>query len=429
MTDEIIRSERLSEQYYRYTLENGLTVLVYPMPQKKGVYALLGTKFGSTTREFMLGDRQVNVPAGIAHFLEHKLFENEGEDAFDLFARTGASANAYTSFDKTCYLFSASINVEQSLRTLIRFVTSPHFTEQTIAKEQGIIGQEIKMYDDSAEWALSTMSLQGLYKLHPVRDDIAGTVESIAQITPEMLYDCYNAFYRPQNMVLSIAGSVEPQRVLEICREEYAHVAAPDEPVKRILPKETQEIADAFLERRMQVFAPQFCLAYKEKPFEAGARTVQDLGCRLILELIAGETSDLYRRLYDQGLLNDTFDASALDDDDYLCVAFSGESEDPDRAAREIEQEIERAKREGFDPERFEEARRALYGSLICGLDSVENTATKMLYAAFKNATLYDIIDASEKINQAEVEAQLRSMFRTDRKTMAVVRPSDGGQE
>ncbi|MEG1651339.1 MAG: pitrilysin family protein, partial [Oscillospiraceae bacterium] len=229
MKTEVIKNARLDEQYHKITLDNGLTVLVYPMPQKEGVYALLGAKIGSTTRDFILGDKRVKVPSGIAHFLEHKLFENENEDAFELFAKTGANANAYTSYDKTCYLFSASINIEQSLRTLIRFVTAPHFTAETVDKEQGIIGQEIKMYDDNPDWALATMSLQSLYKKHPVRDDIAGSAESISEITPELLYTCYNAYYRPANMALSIAGNITAEQVLQICEEEYAGVGVPSE--------------------------------------------------------------------------------------------------------------------------------------------------------------------------------------------------------
>lgn len=425
MTGETIKSALLGEQYHRYVLDNGLTLLVYPIPEKKGAYALLGTKFGSTTRSFTLGGRRVEVPAGIAHFLEHKLFESEEGDAFDLFAKTGASANAYTSFDKTCYLFSASINIEESLRTLIRFVTSPHFTEQTVAKEQGIIGQEIKMYDDSADWAIATMSLQSLYRLHPVRDDIAGTVESIAEITPGLLYDCYNAFYRPQNMALAVAGRVDPQRVLEICREEYAAISAPAEPVVRAAVAEPPEIAEPLLERRMQVFAPEFSLAYKEEPFDPANRTRQELGCRMILELAAGETSPLYRRLYDGGLINDTFETSSLDDDDYLCVTFGGESENPQAAAREIQAELAAMQARGLDPERFEELRREIYGSAICGLDSVENTATKMLYAEFKNASIYDILDEVQAITCAEVEAQLRRMFRREKSALSVVWPTD----
>ncbi len=426
---KIIQNARLGEQYYSYTLDNGLTILVYPMAGKKGVYALLGAKIGSTTRDFSLDGRPVAVPAGIAHFLEHKLFENETEDAFDLFAKTGASANAYTSFDKTCYLFSASINIEESLRTLIQFVTRPHFTDETVAKEQGIIGQEIKMYDDNADWALSTMSLQSLYQLHPVRDDIAGTVESIAQITPTLLYDCYNAFYRPENMVLSIAGSVDPAQVLAICEEEYHTVAAPTETVLRAAVPEPDEIAHSFLERKMEVFAPQFCLAYKERPYDAATRTKQELGGRMILELVAGETSALYRRLYDEGLLNDTFDTSVLDDEDYLCVTFSGETDDPHATAAAIRAELEQLQAAGFDPERFEETRRAMYGAMLCGLDSIESTATKMLYAAFKDATVYDIIDETELITQAEVEAQMRAMFRSDKSALAVVWPTDDEQE
>ncbi|MEG2233627.1 MAG: pitrilysin family protein [Oscillospiraceae bacterium] len=423
MKMEVIKNARLDEQYHKITLDNGLTVLVYPMPQKEGVYALLGAKIGSTTRDFILGDKRVKVPSGIAHFLEHKLFENENEDAFELFAKTGANANAYTSYDKTCYLFSASINIEQSLRTLIRFVTAPHFTAETVDKEQGIIGQEIKMYDDNPDWALATMSLQSLYKKHPVRDDIAGSVESISEITPELLYTCYNAYYRPANMALSIAGNITAEQVLQICEEEYAGVGVPSETVETLAIDEPCDIVSKYCEKQMQVCAPQFCLGFKEQPHGAEKRAKRELACRIAMELIGGETSNLYRRMYDSGLVNDMFDASVLDAEDYLCIMFSGESEQPQKVVEEIYRELEEFKKNGIDEERFVECKRAFLGNYLCGYDSTETTATKMLYSHFKNASIYDTIDDIENISKEDIEQQIRSMFSKEQSSLSVIKP------
>ncbi len=188
------------------TLPSGLTVLVRPMPGYSGTHVIYATRFGSIDRDFRLGEREVHLPAGVAHFLEHKMFEDEDGDAFAKFAKTGANANAFTAFDRTCYLFTATEQLDESLDVLLGMVGRPYFTEQTIAKEQGIIGQEIKMYDDSPDWRLITGLCECLYHSHPIRSDIAGTVESIAEITPGMLYDCCRAFYAPGNMVLAAAG-------------------------------------------------------------------------------------------------------------------------------------------------------------------------------------------------------------------------------
>ena len=198
-------------------LPSGLTVLVRPMPGYSGTHVIYATRFGSIDRDFRVDGREVHLPAGVAHFLEHKMFEDEDGDAFAKFAKTGANANAFTSFDRTCYLFTATEQLDESLDVLLGMVGRPYFTEQTIAKEQGIIGQEIKMYDDSADWRLITGLCECLYHSHPIRSDIAGTVESIAEITPEMLYDCCKAFYAPNNMVLAAAGSTSMEQILAAC--------------------------------------------------------------------------------------------------------------------------------------------------------------------------------------------------------------------
>ena len=226
-------------------LESGLTVLVRPMPGYSSTYAIYGTRFGSIDLDFEVDGKTVHLPAGTAHFLEHKMFESEEGDAFARFAKTGASANAYTSFDKTCYLFSATDKVDENLDILLSMVNEPYFTEATIQKEQGIIGQEIKMYDDSPDWRVMTAIFGCLYQNHPIRHDIAGTVESIASITPDMLYDSCRAFYNPGNMVLAVAGNVTMEQVLAAC--ERAKLPARPGSVRRIEADEPAAIARACL--------------------------------------------------------------------------------------------------------------------------------------------------------------------------------------
>ncbi len=416
-------NERLKQTVFEKKLANGLTVTVAPIANKRSAYALLGAKIGSTTGSFTLGGKRVEVPAGIAHFLEHKLFESEQGDAFELFAKTGASANAYTSFERTCYLFSSSINIPSSLRTLIRFVSDPHFTEATVAKEQGIIGQEIKMYDDAADWEIMIMTLRNLYRVNPIREDIAGTVESIARITPELLYNCYNAFYRPANMVLSIAGDVDPDEVFAICEEEYANIAAPSEKVERERYDEPREINESFSQKCMDVALPQFCLAYKELPSAPDKRIFISSAIKLILSSVVGETTPFYRAMYDEGLLNEAFDASAVEGDDFLCIGFSGESKDPQRVAREIRAALANAKQNGLDAQLFEESRRAMLGSELCVFDSPEAAATRMLVSQFKQHDIYAIMDTIESITLSDAERLLSELFDERYSTLAVINP------
>lgn len=418
-----IKNALLKESYFEYTLSNGLTVLIYPMKDKKGTFALLGAKIGSATGDFILNGEKVVVPAGVAHFLEHKLFENENEDAFTLFAKTGANANAYTSFDRTCYLFGASENEMESLRILISFVSSPHFTDATVEKEQGIIGQEIKMYDDSAEWVLFMTVLRCLYSEIPLKDDIAGSVETIAKITPKTLYDCYNAFYRPENMVLSIAGNIDSDEVIRVCEEEYAKIEYKKQNVETIDCKEPKEIAKAEETSRMSIFEKQFCLGYKETPHKECDRVKNDLVEKLILDIIAGETSELYRELYDKGLVNGLFETSDLSDSDYLCFTFSGESKDPEYVVKRIKEEIKSIKKDGLNDELFNEAKRAMIGSIMCGFDNSETVASNMLNCHFKHCGIYDIIDVASSITRLDAEGLLAEILCPERSALVIVEP------
>ena len=251
----------------------------------------------------------MDLPAGIAHFLEHKMFENEEGDAFTLYARTGASANAYTSFDKTCYIFTASGNVAENLDILLGFVSRPYFTAATVEKEQGIIGQEIKQYDDAPDWRLMFAMYECLYTAHPVRDDIAGSVESIAQITPEILYACTDAFYRPQNMVLAVAGNVTMDEVLAACAR--ADIPVKTGTVERLASAEGPDVAEPYREFSMAVAKPLLGVGFKETP-PAGDALKTEIICDMLTELICGSMTPLYRRLYDEGLVSPGFSGEIL---------------------------------------------------------------------------------------------------------------------
>ena len=246
------------------TLPSGLTVLCRTMPGYSSVHAMYATNFGSVVREFTLNGKRIQLPAGTAHFLEHKMFESEQGDAFDLYAKTGAAANAFTSYDRTCYIFTATGMTDENLDILLNMVGHPWFTKETIAKEQGIIGQEIKMYDDSPDWRLLTALFRCLYKSHPIRDDIAGTTQSIAELTPELLYACTDAFYRPGNMVLSVAGNITLDQAVEACRRNGVYDAVDPPQVETIFPQEADTVQHKETTFTMPVNKPCFALGYKE---------------------------------------------------------------------------------------------------------------------------------------------------------------------
>ena len=427
---EYIYNKRLDEGYYKEILENGLTVFVYPMRNKSSVYAMLSAKVGSTMLSYELNGEEYNVPEGVAHFLEHKLFENEdGVDAFSLFALTGASANAYTSFDKTCYLFEASIEPEQSLRTLIRFVNSPYFTKETVAKEQGIIAQEIKMYRDHPSWRQLFELFKLMYSTHPIKNEIAGTVESIGEITPKILYNFYNTFYNPTNMVLAVSGNIEPETVLEICREEYTNKT--EQNVKFVAKRydDNNSIPEKRIVIDMPISAPQFCYGFKEIPFKEDEKVKKGLIFEMLLDIMCGQTSKLFRELYDGNLINDILSAEIYSSKDYQCAIFSAESSNPNRVIEAINMEIDRLKSEGIDKELFEECKRAYIGEIIGDFEDVTSVATGLTYSHFNDAGIYDLLSVIEEVELNDMQLLLNEVLRSDMSAAALVFPSSGESE
>ena len=403
-------------------LPSGLTVLVRPMPGYSGTHVIYATRFGYIDRDFRLNGREVHLPAGVAHFLEHKMFEDQDGDAFAKFAKTGANANAFTSFDRTCYLFTATQQLDESLDVLLGMVGHPYFTEQTIAKEQGIIGQEIKMYDDSADWRLITGLCECLYHSHPIRSDIAGSCESIAEITPGMLYDCCEAFYAPGNMVLAAAGNTTMEQVLAACARHGLLDPRPEERVQRLWADEPMTLAAAEKRIRMPVSKPCFGLGFKEAPL-APDDLRSEMLYDLVLCCICGGMSPLYRRLYDSGLTNPGFGGEVLRVDGCCCILFTGESDEPDTVKQLLLDEIEQVRRAGIDREVFTLCKNEKYGQLIENLENVEDSASQMADFALSGQTVAQQITMLAGLTAEDADAALQHILSTDRMAVMDILP------
>ncbi len=422
MEKTVIKNSLLGEYTFK-VLENGLSVYVMEKPEFSSSYAIFGTKYGSIDTKFSKnGGKEVSVPEGIAHFLEHKLFESEDGDAFTKFAATGAYANAFTSFDRTCYLFSCTNNFYENLDILLSFVQSPYFTEQTVKKEQGIIGQEIKMYQDNPHWRVLFNMLRCMYENHPVKIDIAGTIESIAQIDHKLLYECYNTFYNPANMFVCIAGNVDTNKVLE--KIEKSVTTKEKVEIKRGIFSETQEVKENFVSQSLQVANPLFCLGYKEILKDNKATVKEKTVADTLIEILCGEASPLYRKLTNQGLINDEFSGEYFVGNGYSCIMFDGESRDPERVRKEFEKEIERLLREGIDQNLFEAVKLSAYGEAIRQFDSNESIVMGMVDCAINGGTLFDLVDTLKTITKEDVLERLKGL-KKESSVLSVILPKD----
>lgn len=429
MVKKIIKNDRTGEQYTYVKHSTGLDIYIWKMDNYSTTHALFGTKYGSINTKFKTKDEPdfITVPNGIAHYLEHKLFENEDCDVFKLYAKTGASANAYTSFDKTAYLFSCTDNVYESLEILLSFVQNPYFTEETVQKEQGIIGQEIRMYDDNAGWRVFFNMLGGLYHNHPVKIDIAGTVESIAEINADLLYKCYYTFYNLNNMVLSIAGNIDEDKVLELCDKLLKHGGNPE--LETAFEDEPETVYKHEVVQKLEIAMPMFHVGFKAKP-EKGLDAVRaEIETNFVLSLLADESSDFYKKLYDDGIINSSFSSEVFMGDGYFCSIFAGESRNPRLVRDKIIEEINRCKKEGLDEERFNIIKKSYYGALIRDLNDAEAIATIMLNAGMERLSAFDVIETVAAVKFEDVQKRLDKQFNTENVTLSIIEPLNQKEE
>ena len=392
---EIIENKKINEKYIKIKHPSGCTICLYPMEGYSTAYAVFGTKYGSVDTTFKTNEDAdfVTVPEGIAHYLEHKLFENDECDAFELYAKTGANANAFTSFDKTAYLFACTQKFEENLEILLGFVQEPYFTDETVAKEQGIIGQEIKMYKDDPGWRVFFNGLQSVYHNNPVRIDIAGTVESIAKIDKDLLYRCYNTFYNLNNMTLVIAGNFDVDKALEICDKKLK--ASPDLGLEAIIPDEPYEVKQKEYTVKLSVSQPMFNICFKFPKMTDAESVKQYITQNLMLELCFGRTSKFYSDLYEDGLINETFSVGATYGRGFFVSVAEGESKAPKVVYQRIKDELYRLRKERPSEAEFSNIKKKTYGELVGSFSNAESVALGVLSAEMCGLSAYELINTA----------------------------------
>lgn len=418
---KVIHDEITGEKYNYIKHSSGLDILVWEMEGFSSTEALFGTKYGSINTMFKTEDDEnyTAVPEGIAHFLEHKLFENEDTDVFDLYAKTGASANAYTSFDKTCYLFSCSDNYQESLKILLSFVQKPYFTKESVDKEQGIIGQEIKMTEDNPGWRVFFNLLKCLYHNHPVKIDIAGTVESIAKIDADLLYKCYNTFYNLHNMVLSIAGNVKTDEVIKIADELL--IPTKDKKLETVFEEEPYGIVQKEVVQKMPVGTPIFHIGFKSNALIGYEGLKAEMEAYVAVNVIADAFSELYKELMDDGLVNNSFSTEVFNGDGYFTVIFAGESKDPREVLNRIKMAINKAKKDGLNREHFDVIKKATYGSTIREFNNVDSVANLLINNYFSNLSPFDGVKILSQMTYEDVQSCLIERFDTENVAISII--------
>ncbi len=431
MTIKCIENQKVEGKYFLIDHPSGIKIYYYPMPGKSKSAAMIATKFGSINREFKKykSDEWMTVPDGIAHFLEHKLFEGPQGNAFDYYAKTGAKANAYTSNDRTVYYFITSDHFYDSLDILLRFVKHPYFTPENVEKEKGIIGQEIRMYDDEPTWQGYISLLQALYVSNPVRIDIAGTVESISEITDEMLYDCYKVFYNNANLTLCIAGDLDIEKIIEICDRQLP--VEESDPIVQRIAEEPHKINNTHCFKHMDVSKDLFFIGIKDNDVNlTGAEWAKhELSVKILQMLLFGESSSFFKRLYQSGLINSDFSADYENGVGFGLLLFAGESDQPEKVLCEIKKICAEFSETMISEEDFRRIRNALYGDMIRSLDNAESLVNKFVSHRLMGGDVFSLIHAINDITVNDIVTVGKSLLSTDQIALSVIKSKESGDQ
>ena len=417
--------ERIGEEVFRATLPNGLPVYIVPKKGFSRKYALFATRYGGMDMRFEKDGQWLDTPAGIAHYLEHKMFDTEEGNALQELAKNGAEPNAFTSNAITCYYFDATEKFYESLEILLSFVSVPYFTDESVQKEQGIIAQEIGMIEDNPEWQVYKQLMQALYHTSPARTPVAGSVESISHITAQTLYDCHKAFYTPANMCLVVVGDVKPERIIAAANQILPAKSGPL--IRRDYGAEEElTAAEHFVSAAMEVSMPTFLVGFKCPPQHGGEAqhrfaAIGELAC----DVLMGESSPLYARLYSQGLINGAFGA-AFDLLPGAAYAYAGgDSKDPKAVAEAILAEAQRLATEGVDGDYYKRIVNANFGAALRELNSFESIAVSMAEGRFQGYDPYRFPEIYDSITAADVLAFLRENVTRSHMALSVIAPKE----
>ncbi|MEK4360180.1 pitrilysin family protein [Paenibacillus sp. FSL M7-1455] len=424
---EPIIYKTLEETIYYEKLANGLDVFVLPKKGFHKTFATFTTKYGSVDNHFMPSGKEcpTRVPDGTAHFLEHKMFDSETGDVFHTFAKQGAFANAFTSFTRTAYTLSATTNINQNLTTLLDCVQDPYFTDETVEKEKGIIEQEIKMHDDNPDWRARFGILENMYKSHPVKIDIAGTIHSINQITKEDLYSCYNTFYHPSNMLYFVVGPVDPDEVIGLIRNNQEQKTFRDpEEIRRIFPDEVAEVSKRSSVIMLPVQTPKVFIGYKEpNPVRQGQELLKyELSLNVLLELMFGKSSETYETMYDNGYVDESFTFDYTNEKDFGFSVIGGDSRKPEEVMKIVSETIDRFKSKPIQKEDAQRIVKKEIGNFLSAINSPQFIANQFTRYRFNGMDLFDVLPTLENLTEKDLEEVLHLHFSNESSTTLIVK-------
>ena len=422
------KNVKTGEVLYNKKHSSGLNIYIMPRKDYSSCYAIFGTKYGSVDSEFIVPgeDEVTKVPDGIAHYLEHKLFDQpDGTNVFDSFSRFGGNANAFTSFNMTAYLFSSTSNFVENLKVLMDYVQKPYFTAESVQKEQGIIGQEINMYDDNPGWRVFFNLLGCLYQNNPVKIDIAGTIDSISKINENLLYKCYNTFYNLSNMTLFVTGDFNPEEILKVIEGSILNNNPFNEEIKRIYPDEPKEVAAHKKEVRLSVAMPMFMIGFKDNNCGFGGEELlkKTIETEILLKMLFSKSSPLYEKLYNSELINPTFSSEYSPQIDYGYTAIEGESKDPQKVYDEVIAYIDQLRHDGLLEEDFERAKKIVWGKYIRSYNSIEDFAHQFLSDSFVGIDYFRYYDVYKTVTFEDVKNRFMEHFDKEYSAISIVNP------
>ncbi len=418
-----IENLNVKEKMYIEKMKNGLTVIIVPKENTNKKYAIIGTHFGSIDNEFIIPGEEKNtkIPDGVAHFLEHKMFEQEnGKNSLDVLSNLGVDANAYTTNDYTAYLIEGTNNFEEAFKELMNYVQHPYFTDENVKKEQGIIAQEINMYQDDPGTQVYMGALKCMYNNNPINIDIAGSVESISNINKEILYNCYNTFYNPSNMCLVLCGNFEPESTIKMVEENLIEKEQQGE-IKRIYPEEKPEIKEKEAENTMNISQPIFVIGIKENADKvASAKKI--LTVEILLEILLGKSSELYKKLYENKDLIILPDFEYEFSQEYSHIIISGQAKYPKKILSEIQKQIEKYENEGINEEEFERIKKKMYGEYVMQYNDVDIIARNVLADYFKGIQPFEFIEEFKTLNLEYANKIFKEVIKKENMVISIVK-------
>ena len=426
---QVIENLKVKEKVYIEKLDNGLTVMIIP---KKGIekkYMIWGTNYGSNDSVFVVPgeDKEITVPNGVAHFLEHKLFEQEnGTNSLDTLTALGVDANAYTTNDHTAYLFECTDNFYEAMDELMDYVQHPYFTDENVEKEKGIIGQEIMMYDDYPDWRVYLNAMKAMYHNNPIKIDITGTQETISKIDKDILYKCYNTFYNPSNMLLVVSGDFKPEEMIKEVQKRLIDKNSNGK-IKRIYPEEPEDIVQEKIEEKLEVSRPMYTIGIKDKVNECSLENKSEvvkkhIAIQILLNILIGRSSNLYKKLYDEGIISFAPSADYEFGKTYAHILITGQAEDPEKVYNELKQEIRKLKTEGINNDDFNRMKKMIYGGYIRDYDDIVDMSKMFLSDYFKGISSFDYLEEIEGLNVEYLHQMLNDVFKEEKMVPSIVK-------